>query len=101
MTAAADGLLVLSEMYSRGWTTTVDGDQAEIYPTDLALRGIPVSTGSHQVVLSYQAPRLREGLAISALAHLALIAAITGLIWTRRRDGRLLIARDSPSRRGR
>ena len=85
VSAAADGLLVLSETYASGWSATVDGDPVEIYPTDLALRGIPITAGDHQVELTYRAPWLREGVAISLLAHLALVAAVA---WTWRRRGR-------------
>jgi hypothetical protein len=82
VSAAADGLLVLSETYASGWSATVDGDPVEIYPTDLALRGIPITAGTHQVELTYRAPWLREGLLISLLAHLALVATVASLVWT-------------------
>jgi hypothetical protein len=98
VTAAADGLLVMSETYAKGWTATVDGERAEIYPTDLALRGIPIPAGSHRIELAYEAPWLWEGMALSAVAHLALVVAIGGLIWGRRRDARLPIARNRPPR---
>jgi hypothetical protein len=74
--AAADGLLVVSDTYSTGWRATMDGESVEILPTNLALRGVPVSAGTHTVVLTYRAPWLRVGLAISIFAHLALVVII-------------------------
>jgi len=82
--AAADGLLVLSEIYSSGWRATVDGEPAEIHPTNLALRGIPVPAGAHRVELTYEAPWLGVGLVVSVIAHLALVTAVSWLMWTRR-----------------
>jgi hypothetical protein len=80
--AAADGLLVLSETYSSGWSATIDGDPVEIHPTNVALRGIPITAGVHEVELTYRPPWLREGLVISLLAHLALVVAVAWLAWT-------------------
>lgn len=82
--AAADGLLVLSEIYSSGWRATVDGEPAEIHPTNLALRGIPMPSGAHRVELTYEAPWMSEGLIISVIAHLALVIVVSWLVWTRR-----------------
>jgi hypothetical protein len=84
VTAAADGVLVVSDTYSRGWQATVDGKSAEIYPTNLALRGIPVSQGTHSVVLSYRPPWLYPGLVISLLSHILLIAALAWWLLSRR-----------------
>jgi uncharacterized membrane protein YfhO len=54
-----NGLLVISDTYTAGWRAAVDGTSAPIYPTNLALRGIPVPKGTHTVVLTYTAPWLR------------------------------------------
>jgi hypothetical protein len=51
--AAGNGLLVLSEVYYPGWRATVNGQTAEIYKVDGALRGIVVPRGTSRVVLEY------------------------------------------------
>jgi hypothetical protein len=76
VTAAAEGVLVVSDTYSRGWQATVDGKSAPIYPTNLVLRGVPVPKGAHIVVLTYTAPWLRVGLAISVIAHVLLVLGL-------------------------
>ncbi|HEX3302323.1 MAG TPA: YfhO family protein [Thermomicrobiales bacterium] len=84
VTAAADGLLVVSDTYTTGWHATVDGTSAPIYPTNLALRGIPVSQGTHTVVLTYSPPWLRPGIIISLLGHVLLLAAVAWWLHDRR-----------------
>jgi uncharacterized membrane protein YfhO len=86
VTAAADGLLIVSDTYAKGWRATVDGEQVEILPANLALRGVPVHAGSQTVVLTYTPPWLRFGLALSIAAHMALLAALAWAAWRRRRS---------------
>jgi hypothetical protein len=71
--AAADGLLVISDLYAKGWRATIDGESAEIVPTNLALRGVPITAGQHVVTMTYRPPWIGWGLALSAIAHLALV----------------------------
>ena len=72
---AADGLLMLSEMFDPGWRAYVDGSEVPILRADYLLRGIPVPAGAHIVELRYEPASLRTGLAISAGTLLALAAA--------------------------
>ncbi|HET7093695.1 MAG TPA: YfhO family protein, partial [Thermomicrobiales bacterium] len=83
VTATAPGLLVLSEPYASGWQATIDGKPAPILPTDLLLRGVPIPTGEHRVALRYAPPPLRIGLAISAVAGAAMLAAFAWAGWRR------------------
>ena len=84
--ATADGLLVVSEVYSAGWSAHVDGNPVEILPTDVALRGVPISAGFHTVEMRYRAPWFREGMLISLIAHLLLLASIGGWLGSRGRS---------------
>jgi hypothetical protein len=45
VSAAADGLLVLSEVYYPGWQASVDGAPAALVRADGLLRGVPVPQG--------------------------------------------------------
>lgn len=87
-TTSADGFLVMSEIYEPGWKAYLDGEEVEIHPTDVALRGISLPAGDHIVDLRYEPTSLRVGFAVSALAHIVMVgvlavAALTGLRRTR------------------
>jgi hypothetical protein len=79
--SAAPGLLVLSEIYAGGWRATVDGEPAQIFPTNHALRGVPLPAGEHTVELRYEPVELRVGLIVSLLAYVVLAGVI---VWSLR-----------------
>jgi hypothetical protein len=64
--------LVLTDTYYPGWKATVDGESAEIYPTDLMFRGIFVPAGDHTIEFSYEPGSFKVGAALSLLSVLAL-----------------------------
>jgi hypothetical protein len=72
--AACPGLLVLSDMYYPGWNATVNGHGAPLYPTDYALRGVPVPAGKSIVVMRYQPGTFKAGILILIVALLVLTA---------------------------
>jgi uncharacterized membrane protein YfhO len=77
--AAADGLLVLSEIHYPGWRAIVDDQPAPVVRADQLLRGIPVPAGRHIVKVWYAPNSARIGLIISALS----LILITGVAaWT-------------------
>jgi hypothetical protein len=82
VTAAADGLLVVSDLYAKGWRAAVDGESTTILPTNLALRGVPVPAGQHTVTLTYRPPWLGAGLVVSAAAHVALAGLLVFGLWS-------------------
>jgi hypothetical protein len=65
--AAADGLLVLSEVYYPGWRASLDGQPAPLVRADYLLRGVPVPAGRHTVRVWYAPASVRIGLVISGL----------------------------------
>jgi len=80
-TAASPGLLVISEVYERGWRAYVDGARVDVLPTHHALRGVPIPAGEHTVEMRYEPLALRVGLPISVLtaAAMVLILAAAGV----------------------
>ncbi|MDQ3467686.1 MAG: YfhO family protein [Chloroflexota bacterium] len=97
--ASAPGLLVVSEIYERGWRATVDGEPVDIVPTNHALRGVPLPAGEHTVELRYAPRSLRLGLAISATtaAAMLVIVAFAGWTWLRRGPAPTGVQRAAPS----
>lgn len=70
------GVLVLADQYARGWTAEVDGREAEIYPADVAFRGVLLDPGQHRVVFRYEPRSVTVGMALSLLALLLCLLAI-------------------------
>lgn len=58
-------LLCFSFCQVQGWEAWVDGEPAEIIPTDTAFLGLMLDAGAHEVKLSYTAPWQREGMALT------------------------------------
>jgi hypothetical protein len=80
-----EGLLVVSQIYSDGWTATVDGEAVDVLQTDHALLGIPVGAGEHTIELRYAPASLALGLWISGLSGLAAAGMLGygGMAWIR------------------
>jgi membrane protein YfhO len=57
--------IVLSQMYYPGWKAAVDGAEVPVYPVDVALTGLVVPSGSHDVQLFFHPATFRMGLVIS------------------------------------
>ncbi|MCE5228796.1 YfhO family protein [bacterium] len=75
-TATQPRVLVLSEMYERNWTATVNGAPAEVFPANYLLRGVKVPAGPSRVVFEYRPKSFRAG----AMISLASIALLIGLV---------------------
>jgi hypothetical protein len=84
--AAADGLLVLSEVSYPGWRANVDGNPTPLLTADGLLRGIPVLAGRHQVRVWYAPLSVQLGLAISGLTIMGSIIASAVVMLKRRRS---------------
>lgn len=78
--AANPTIAVFAEQYDQGWSATVDGQPAPLVRANLLLRGVPLSRGFHRIELTYRAPGLRPGLALSLLGLLAAV-----VLWRRER----------------
>jgi len=77
----AEGYLVLADSYDPGWRARVDGRDAEVLRANLAFRAVKLAAGHHVVEMVYRPPVVLAGLAVSALAAVALLLALV----TRRR----------------
>lgn len=70
-----DGIMLLTIPYSEGWSAEVDGNEAEIIGINDALMGIRLTKGSHEIKLSYRPHMFDEGLVISSVCILVILAA--------------------------
>ncbi|MEA4898279.1 MAG: YfhO family protein [Christensenellaceae bacterium] len=78
-------VLALAIPWSDGWRATVDGQAAALDHSSGLTMALPLKAGAHHVVLTYENPWMKPGLALSALGLSCAVAL--GLIG-RRRKGR-------------
>lgn len=71
---ATPGVVVVNEPFAPGWSATVDGAPAPLWPANALVRGVPAPAGRHRISLRYRAPGLASGAALSALALVAAVA---------------------------
>jgi hypothetical protein len=72
-----DARIVVRETLDRGWRAEVDGAAAVIEPYCNVFLSVPVSAGSHEVVLRYDPPEVRVAVAAS-ISCSAAVFALTG-----------------------
>lgn len=82
--AAADCVLVLSDAYYPGWTATIDGKPAEIFPVHYVYRGLVFPAGRHEVVYTYMPWTFRAGMGLSVAALAGMLAG-AAVLYRRRR----------------
>jgi len=78
VTAAADGVLVLSEVAYPGWRVFVDGRRVPMVRAYYTLRAVCVPAGTHQVTFSFLPASLIIGATVTLLAWL-----LVGWAWVR------------------
>lgn len=86
VTLSHQGFVVLSEPWYPGWRLTVDGADAPLRVTDLALCGAALAPGHHRLVMTFTLPGLALGAWLSAST--VLILSLWALyVWRRERRG--------------
>jgi hypothetical protein len=78
------GLVVFSEVHYPGWRAKVDGRPAPLVRADYVLRAVCVPAGEHRVVLVYDPPLPKIGLAITGLTLLSVIGIAVWQLLRRR-----------------
>ncbi|MGI9039374.1 MAG: hypothetical protein ACR2GQ_10995 [Gemmatimonadota bacterium] len=84
--ATRGGLMVVSETYHPSWRATVDGTETEVLRTDIALRGVVVPAGRHELRLTYSAGSVKTGLIVGGVALLLSVVTIALSMLRARRD---------------
>jgi hypothetical protein len=67
----APAYLVVSDSFDPGWSATIDGEPATIYPAYCAFRAVFLPKGKHSVVFEYSPAGFKLGLVISLCGLLA------------------------------
>lgn len=81
----ADGYFNLSFVYSEGYRVYVDGNAVEPERVDSCFLGFPISAGDHEIRISYTAPGLGAGKALSGIGLVCLIGlAVCDLLMIRK-----------------
>jgi hypothetical protein len=83
--ADAPAIAVFVEQYEQGWRAHVDGTPVPLLRANVVARGVPIPAGEHRIELSYSAPGLRLGAALSALAFLLMFGSLAVGLWRRGR----------------
>jgi len=84
---AADGLLVLSEVYYPGWRAYADGEEVPIYRADHVLRAVPLRVGQHRVEIVFDPLWPKVGLAVSGVTLLLAVGLISVAMARRKTKG--------------
>ena len=82
VTAASRAFLASSEVLYPGWTATVNGNEARLYMTNGAFRGLFLEPGENHVVMAYRPERFTAAAIVSLIF---VIFALTAMIWDGRR----------------
>ena len=80
-TSAASGMLVLSQIYEKGWHAYLDGKRVDVLKTNGALQGVALPAGEHTVEMRYEPTELRAGVIISGVAGIAMLISFAGSGW--------------------
>ena len=79
------GLVVLADLWDKGWRANVDGAAARILVVNHAIRGIVVPEGEHRIVFRYEPASVRIGFLVSGAALVLTFGwTICVVMWKRR-----------------
>jgi Bacterial membrane protein YfhO len=71
------GLVILGDVFYRGWELTIDGTPRPVYRVNGSMRGAAVSAGHHRLVYTFRPPVVRIG----GLVSIAGLVALVVLCW--------------------
>ena len=69
-------ILVVSQTYYPGWKASVDGTDVEVFPVNIALTGIALPSGAHEVRFEFRPASFKIGTAVTLLSTVLLVAFI-------------------------
>lgn len=85
--SAKEQVAIFSEMYyPEGWTATIDGQQAEFFRANYALRGLVIPAGETTVEFTFAPSSYATGSTLSLVGSILLLLLIGGLAFLDRRE---------------
>lgn len=72
-TSPCDSLLFLSDVFYKGWKSTVDGKDSKILLADHALRAVAVAKGKHTVEFTYEPLSFKLGSIVTVFSLLGIV----------------------------
>jgi uncharacterized membrane protein YfhO len=81
------GYLVVSDNHHPAWKANIDGEKAKILLANYIMRAIPITAGSHKVILTFDT-KLRLGWLISVVGWLVLLMSIVLSFCYERKESR-------------
>lgn len=72
------GWLVIGNPWAPEWKATVDGKQRRLYPTNYAMMGLPLKSGSHEITITYSSTGFWTGVSMSVVGLGAIALMIVG-----------------------
>jgi hypothetical protein len=80
-TAPTTSVLILSQTHYPGWKAEVDGKRTEVFPVNIALTGIQVPAGLHEIRFDFLPVSFETGAALTLASVLTLLALLrTGFV---------------------
>lgn len=76
----ADRFVVYSVAYEDGWSAEIDGEPVKLDNANYAFIGLRVPAGEHEIVFTYTAPLLKEGIIVT-IAGVLLLAGYCAVIY--------------------
>ncbi|MDX2018671.1 MAG: hypothetical protein SF187_00415 [Deltaproteobacteria bacterium] len=86
-TTARDGLAVFAEQFAPQWKATVDGAPAKLLRVNQVMRGVHITAGKHEVVMTYELPQVTSAAWVSMLAAIVCVLLIALNLRSKRRKG--------------
>ncbi|SHN17286.1 YfhO family protein [Chitinophaga sp. CF418] len=78
-TAGSQQFAVFSEVYyEQGWNAFIDGQPAQYYRVDYALRGMEVPAGKHTITFKFEPSSYYTGIKLAISSYIAMLLLLTG-----------------------
>jgi hypothetical protein len=83
VTADGDGFVVIGDNYHPAWHAWVDGIPGKVLRANYIMRALPITAGSHSIVLLFRPKLLMGGMIISTVCWTMLFVFVGGLFCRR------------------
>lgn len=85
----AEAVAVFSEIYyDKGWTATIDGEEAPAFRADYVLRAMRLPAGTHVVEWRFRAPGWRTAEAVTGICSVVILVSAAAVVLAVRRKRR-------------